>query len=353
MRLLAPNRAMDIPKHNTSPNQGAASLSSQDETLAQLRRRLADIQAGTYVPEPPPTGHSAPDRARSAADQARSSDQAPSSDHAPFTAGGGSTAGSGSGASQSRGGQSSSGQLSAGRSGAVQPRAGRRRRSSAPAPDAFKEDGFGEEAPSDEPWAEDGAGRSIGRGKRGKRNAARGTDQPEEEPQPLTAEEAYSEAKAIVLRQLTASPKSRKQLETKLAEREIPADAAAAVLDRFEEVQLVDDAEFAQLWVRSRSQSKSLARGALRRELAEKGIAPDLAAEALEQISSEDELESARELARRKLQRSADLSDRTVRDKQTRRLVGMLARKGYSPSLGFRVAAEVIGEVRTARGDTV
>ncbi|MCC9175920.1 recombination regulator RecX [Arthrobacter sp. zg-Y179] len=169
----------------------------------------------------------------------------------------------------------------------------------------------------------------------------------------MTPEEAYAEAKAIVLRQLTASPKSRKQLETKLAEKDIPPDAAAAVLDRFEEVQLVDDAEFARLWVRSRSQSKSLARGALRRELTEKGIAPDLAAEALEQLSADDELEAARALARKKLQVSADLSDRGVRDKQTRRLVGMLARKGYSPSLGFRVAAEVIGEVRDARGDSV
>ncbi|MCC9206193.1 recombination regulator RecX [Arthrobacter sp. zg-Y769] len=169
----------------------------------------------------------------------------------------------------------------------------------------------------------------------------------------MTPEEAYAEAKAIVLRQLTASPKSRRQLETKLAEREIPSDAAAAVLDRFEEVQLVDDAEFARLWVRSRSQSKSLARGALQRELAEKGIAPDLAAEALEQLSADDELEAARALARKKLQASADLSDRAVRDKQTRRLVGMLARKGYSPSLGFRVAAEVISEARDARGDSV
>ena len=57
-------------------------------------------------------------------------------------------------------------------------------------------------------------------------------------------------ARAIVLRQLTASPKSRLQLERKLAERNVPEDVAAAVLDRFEEVRLVDDAEFADMWVR-------------------------------------------------------------------------------------------------------
>ena len=105
-------------------------------------------------------------------------------------------------------------------------------------------------------------------------------------------------ARAIVLRQLTNSPKSRLQLARKLAERNVPEDVAEAVLDRFEEVRLVDDAEFADMWVRSRSQSRKLAKGALRRELADKGIDPDTAAGALEQLSDEDEEAAARELVR-------------------------------------------------------
>ncbi|WP_331461535.1 regulatory protein RecX [Arthrobacter sp. zg-Y40] len=265
---------------------------ASQETLEQLKQRLADIQAGTAVP----------------------SDTTPA-DVPP--------------ASRARS-----------------------RRKPKDAGDTFQEGGFGEEAPADEPWAEPGAGGGTKKKKR-QRNSAGEADSVSGPAPELTPEEAYSEAKAIVLRQLTASPKSRHQLEAKLAEREIPADAAAAVLDRFEEVQLVDDAEFARLWVQSRSQGKSLARGALRRELAEKGIAPDLAEDALEQVSADDELEAARTLARKKLQSSADLADRTARDKQTRRLVGMLARKGYSPSLGFRVAGEIISEAREARGDSV
>lgn len=155
----------------------------------------------------------------------------------------------------------------------------------------------------------------------------------------------YGAARTIVLRQLTSAPKSRHQLAVKLAEKDIPEAVAQAVLDRFEEVRLVDDAEFARMWVDSRSRSKSLARGALKRELAEKGISGELAAEALEQVSDEDELEAARSLARRKLQQSVDLTDRAARDKQARRLVSMLARKGYSPSVGYRVVNEIIGDV--------
>jgi len=160
-----------------------------------------------------------------------------------------------------------------------------------------------------------------------------------------------SVARAIVLRQLTASPKSRLQLERKLAERNVPEDVATAVLDRFEEVRLVDDAEFADMWVRSRSQSRRLAKGALRRELAEKGIDADTAASALEQLTDEDEEAAARHLVERKLRPGTDLTDRTERDKTTRRLASMLARKGYQPSQAFRIVGEVLDAAAVGRGD--
>ncbi|WP_457974959.1 regulatory protein RecX [Arthrobacter sp. D1-17] len=152
-------------------------------------------------------------------------------------------------------------------------------------------------------------------------------------------------ARAIVLRQLTNSPKSRLQLERKLAERNVPEDVAVAVLDRFEEVKLVNDAEFADMWVRSRSQNRKLAKGALRRELAEKGIDPETAASALGQLSDEDEEAAARHLVERKLRPGVDLTDRAERDKATRRLASMLARKGYQPSQAFRIVGEVLDSV--------
>ncbi len=151
-----------------------------------------------------------------------------------------------------------------------------------------------------------------------------------------------SVARAIVLRQLTSSAKSRQQLSRKLAERNIPEDVAEAVLDRFQEVRLIDDAEFADMWVRSRSQSRKLAKGALRRELSDKGIDADTAAAALEQLSDADEEAAARVLVEKKLRPGLDLSDRAERDRITRRLASMLARKGYQPAQAFRVVGEVL-----------
>ena len=143
------------------------------------------------------------------------------------------------------------------------------------------------------------------------------------------------------------APRSRLQLARKLAERKVPEHVAEAVLDRFEEVQLIDDAEFARVWVRSRSQNKKLAKGALRRELADKGIELEDAEEALAQVSDKDEELAARELVQRKLRPGMDLTDRAERDKYTRRLASMLARNGYSPSLAFRIVGEVLAEAGT------
>ena len=151
-----------------------------------------------------------------------------------------------------------------------------------------------------------------------------------------------SVAQNIIYRQLTASAKSRLQLARKLAERNIPDDVAEAVLDRFEEARLINDADFADMWVRSRSQSRKLAKGALRRELAEKGIDQDTAAAALEQLTDADEEAAARQLVERKLRPGTDFQDRAERDKATRRLASMLARKGYQPSQAFRIVNEVL-----------
>lgn len=164
------------------------------------------------------------------------------------------------------------------------------------------------------------------------------------EPDPFTL------AQAIVYRQLTASPKSRLQLARKLAERNIPEHVAEAVLDKFQEARLINDAEFADMWVRSRAQSRKLAKGALRRELAEKGIDQETAASALEQLTDADEEAAARTLVERKLRPGTDVSVPGEREKTVRRLASMLARKGYQPSQAFRIVSDVLDSLQDPDG---
>ncbi|MGZ4626196.1 MAG: regulatory protein RecX [Kineosporiaceae bacterium] len=133
-----------------------------------------------------------------------------------------------------------------------------------------------------------------------------------------------SVARAICLRALTGAPKTRQQLADLLARRGVPEAAATAVLDRFDEVGLIDDAAFARAWVTSRQAGRGLGRRALQAELRAKGVDPQVAASAVALVDDDDEREAARRLVDRRLRGMARLDRATA----TRRLVGMLARKG-------------------------
>jgi regulatory protein len=148
----------------------------------------------------------------------------------------------------------------------------------------------------------------------------------------------HSVARAIVLRQLTMAPRSRAQLAQKLADRGTPVEVADAVLDRMEQVGLVDDVAFADAWVRSRTVVRGLSRRALAHELRDKGIDDETAAAALERVDDETELAMARDLVMRRLASMRGLPP----EKQVNRLVGMLARKGYGSALAFRVVRDAL-----------
>ncbi|WDF41785.1 recombination regulator RecX [Streptomyces sp. T12] len=148
------------------------------------------------------------------------------------------------------------------------------------------------------------------------------------------------QARAICLRLLTGTPRTRKQLADALRKREIPDDAAEEVLSRFEEVGLINDSAFADAWVESRHHGRGLARRALAQELRTKGVDSTLIDAAVAQLDSEQEEATARELVARKLRSTRGLD----RDKRLRRLAGMLARKGYPEGMALRVVRQALEE---------
>jgi regulatory protein len=149
-----------------------------------------------------------------------------------------------------------------------------------------------------------------------------------------------SVARTILLDQLTGRARSRKELADKLAAKGVPGEIATRLLDRFEEVGLVDDAAFARTWVDQRQSGKGLARRALAQELRRKGVDDETAREALDEVDPAAEEAAARQLVRRKLRSLSRVDDQTA----TRRLVGMLARKGYSSGLAFSVVRDELRE---------
>ena len=146
-------------------------------------------------------------------------------------------------------------------------------------------------------------------------------------------------ARTIALRKLTARACTRHELDHALQAKKVPRAAIDAVLDRLEEVGLVDDASFAADWVVSRQQRRHLSRRVLRRELQAKGVERSEIDSALDHVDLDAELRSARELVERKRAVMSGLS----REVQYRRLAGMLSRRGFDTATTTRVLTEVLG----------
>jgi len=143
-------------------------------------------------------------------------------------------------------------------------------------------------------------------------------------------------ARKILLDQLTGQARSRQELADRLARRNVPDDVAGRLLDRFEEVGLVDDEAFARSWVDSRQRTRGLARRALAQELRRKGVADETARDVLAEVDPAEEERTARELVRKKLRGLRGVDDPAA----ARRLAGLLARKGYSAGLAFAVVKD-------------
>lgn len=187
-----------------------------------------------------------------------------------------------------------------------------------------------------------------GGGRRGRRAGVADPPGPADPREPDADPEQV--ARRICLGQLEHAPRTRAELAATLSDRGVPDDVAQAVLGRFAEVGLIDDALFAELWVTSRHRGRGLARHALGQELRRKGVDDDVVREAVDTLDPEQELATARALVARRLRSTRGAPP----DARVRRLAGVLARKGYPAGLAFRVVREALAQEgeETATPDT-
>lgn len=166
-------------------------------------------------------------------------------------------------------------------------------------------------------------------------------------PHPSTSESRAEQAHALCLRLLTARSRTRAELAGQLAKRGYSEDISATVLDRLEAVGLVNDTDFAEQWVQSRGLRTGKANRALAAELNTRGVDSGVIAAALAGVDSDDERARAERLVTQKLRREP--LDGTDENKVIRRLVGMLARRGYSQNMAVAVVTEGLAAERERR----
>jgi regulatory protein len=166
-------------------------------------------------------------------------------------------------------------------------------------------------------------------------------------PLPSTSEPSRDEqARTLCLRLLTARARTRAELAGQLAKRGYPDDVSTRVLDRLADVGLVDDVDFAEQWVHSRRVNAGKGKRALAAELHTKGVDNDVITSVLSDFTPDAERDRAEELVRKKLRRE-NLSDDDLRLR--RRLVAMLARRGYSQTMAYDVVSAELAAERERR----
>ncbi len=164
-------------------------------------------------------------------------------------------------------------------------------------------------------------------------------------PPRSTSESREEQARALCLRLLTARSRTRAELAGQLAKRGYPDDVSARVLDRLAAVRLVDDTDFAEQWVHSRRANAAKGKRALAAELRTKGVDNDVITAVLSGIDADAERDRAEQLVRTKLRRE-NLDDEA---RVSRRLVAMLARRGYSQAMACDVVSEELAAERERR----
>lgn len=155
-------------------------------------------------------------------------------------------------------------------------------------------------------------------------------------PAPGSDGEHLEFARKIALDLLSIRPRSVHELRQKLAAKGVPESVVDELTGRFLEVGLLDDAQFAESLVVSRSQYSHRGRRRIREELRRKGIDGDTLAQALEAVDDEDEWAAARAVADKKMRSLRGVDPAVAR----RRLAGVLARRGFAPHVVMEVTRE-------------
>jgi regulatory protein len=160
------------------------------------------------------------------------------------------------------------------------------------------------------------------------------------EPAERVAAGKKSERRAenVSMNALTRRGMSRRELERVLQARDLDQDTVAAELDRLQGVGLLDDRALAHDLVARLRDRKGLGRTAVAAELSRRLLPNDVMAEALETIESDDELDTARDLAVRRAAQLRSL-DRVTAE---RRLSGFLQRRGYSGDILRTAVSEAL-----------
>jgi regulatory protein len=143
------------------------------------------------------------------------------------------------------------------------------------------------------------------------------------------------------LRFLAVRPRSEREIRDRLARHEFAPQIVDGVIERLRQLDLVDDAAFAEYWIEQRQAHRPRGGRLLKHELRLKGVNVDVVTAALP--ADEDEEVGAYQAAQRKATSLRLLDERTFRQ----RLGAFLQRRGFSYETSRTVVKRLWNELHS------
>jgi len=142
-------------------------------------------------------------------------------------------------------------------------------------------------------------------------------------------EELFS-ARQTALRYLSTRPRTEREIRDKLREKEFGDDEIVSTINDLKSTGLINDAEFARMYVRDKTAHRPIGRVLLMRRLLLLGISKEVAGEAIAEVQKAgNQEEAAMAAAQQFLARSRRTSRRDDPRKVRQRLAAFLTRRGY------------------------
>jgi regulatory protein len=159
----------------------------------------------------------------------------------------------------------------------------------------------------------------------------------------LVRADSSERAHQVAVNFISYRPRSSKEILDKLQQKGFARDLALEVVDQLKELNLLNDLQFARMFVRDKLRGKPMGKAMLRRKLLEKGIAFQLSERILkEYVTEKDEQEAAKTLAARKMKMSRSRFSALDPSTREKRLINYLLSRGFSSDIAYKTARSII-----------
>lgn len=154
----------------------------------------------------------------------------------------------------------------------------------------------------------------------------------------------------LAIRFLSFRMRTKKEIEDYLTKKEVDQAHIVSVMDKLVEEQLLNDHQFADMFVRSRINTSTKGPAIIKQELLKKGVEENIADDALKQFSYAIQYDKVKKLVEKKQQQKKTESYK----KRLQKMQTFLQQKGYDKSVVQTVVQELPSSIdRNAEWDAI